>query len=60
MKILLVVTTLWQGQPILTLSFDMPSEAECERQAAVYNRRPDLKVAVCVERSEDARRRFVG
>jgi hypothetical protein len=60
MKTLLVVTTLWQGQPVLTQSFDTPSEAECERQAAIYNRRPDSKVAVCVERSEDARRRFLG
>jgi hypothetical protein len=49
MKILLIVTTLWQGNPEAnTVSFRMPNIAECHRQAGEWRRHHgDDVIATC-------------
>jgi hypothetical protein len=55
-KAILILTTLWNGQPIgLTFRIETPSMAECEKLAAEFHRRGgDTVDAVCVEHKATA------
>jgi hypothetical protein len=61
MKVLLVVTSFWRGMDVGPTFIEMPSMAECEKQAAEIRRRNGgIGTAVCLEQPEEARRRFLG
>jgi hypothetical protein len=50
MKILLIVTTLWNGEPILKGRYEMPSMESCEKMATEFRRRaPNVSHVTCLE-----------
>jgi hypothetical protein len=53
MKAILIVTTLWQGNPAAnTYSFEMPSMAVCEKKAAEWHRdHGNMVTTMCLDQS---------
>ena len=55
MKILLIITALWHGQPNDTVTFPMRSMEECEQEAADWRRHHGTAItAQCVEQTAKA------